>query len=138
MNLELLKRRWYYFAPAILVLVPLLLTGFFSLKYGYSMAESWTTMRHMGQTGTRYAQKFDERKFGQIRPGMDGRQVYQTMGMQPMEGHANGGLEWRYSLPAENAAFYHERIVIMEPDTTKGPVVKRLVKRIAPPPPPPL
>lgn len=138
MNLEFLKRRWYYFAPVILVLVPLLLTVFISMKYGYSMSESWTAVRHIGQTGTRFAQKFEERNFNKIRPGMDGRQVYQTMGMQPMEGHANGGLEWKYSLPSGGAAFFHERVVIMEPHPTKGPVVKQVIKRIHTPPPSPV
>ena len=129
MNLELLKRRWYYFAPLILVLVPLLLTVFFSLKYGYSMGESFTAVQHMGQTGTRYAQKFEERNFDKLRPGMDGRQVYQTMGpMQPLEGQ--GGAEWKYTLPADNAPYYHERTVIMEPDAQKVPRVRQVIKRL--------
>ena len=128
MNLEFLKRRWYYFAPLVLVLVPLLMTVFVSMKYGYSMGESWTAVRHIGQTGTRFAQKYEERNFDKLRPGMDGRTVYQTMNMQPLEGQT--GSDWRYSLPADQAAYFHERTVIMEPDAQRIPRVKQVIKRL--------
>lgn len=126
--MDFLKRRWYYFAPLVLVLVPLLMTVFVSMKYGYSMGDSWTAVCHIGQTSTRFAQKYEERNFDKIRPGMDGRTVYQTMNMQPLEGQT--GREWKYSLPDGQAAYFHERTVLMEPDAQKIPRVKQVVKRL--------
>ena len=127
MNLELLKKRWYYFAPVILVLVPLLLMVYFSMTYGYSMGEAWKVVRHMGQSGTRFPVKYEERNFDKLRPGMDGRTVYQTMSVQPFEGQ--GGTDWKYSLPQDHAPYYHERLVIMEPDKNGVPRVKQVIKR---------
>lgn len=127
MNLDLLKKRWYYFAPVVLVLVPLLLTLYFSMTYGYSMSEAFNVVRHMGQSGTRFPVRYEERNFDKLRPGMDGRTVYQTMSVQPFEGQ--GGANWKYSLPKDHAPYFHERLVIMEPDKDGVPRVKQVVKR---------
>lgn len=127
MNLDLIKKRWYYFAPVVLVLIPLFLTVLISMKYGYSMGESWKAVQHMGQSGTRFPVKYEERNFDKLKPGMDGRQVYQTMSVQPFEGQ--GGTEWKYSLPLDHAPYFHERLVIMEPDKSGVPKVKQVIKR---------
>lgn len=127
MNLELLKKRWYYFAPAVLVLIPLVLTLVFSMKFGYSMGDSWLAVQHMGQSGTRYPVKFEERNFDKIKPGMDGRTVYQTMSIQPLEGA--GGDEWKYSLPQDHAPYFHERLIIMQRGADGVPRVKQVIKR---------
>jgi hypothetical protein len=127
MNMDLLKKRWYYFAPVILLLIPLALTLIFSMKFGYSMGESWKAVQHMGQSGTRYPVKFQERNFDKIKPGMDGRTVYQTMSIQPLEGA--GGDEWKYSLPQDHAPYFHERLIIMERDKDGVPRVKQVIKR---------
>ncbi len=128
MNLAFLKQRWYYFAPLILVLVPLVLTLGISMRYGYSIGDSWTAVQHIGQTGTRYPIRFEERNFSKLKPGMDGRTVYQTMTIQPLEGQ--GGNEWKFSLPQNHAPYFHERLVIMEPDADRIPRVKQVIKRL--------
>ena len=127
MNLDTLKQRWYYFAPCVLVLIPLVLVVVFSMRFGYSMSESWQAVQHMGQSGTRYPIRFEEGNFDKIKPGMDGGTVYQTMTIQPLEGQ--GGSDWKYSLPVEHAPYYHERLIVMEPDAQGVPRVKKVVKR---------
>ena len=126
MNLDLLKRRWYYFAPIVLLVIPILLFFGAKMKYGYSASEAWQSVMHMGQSNTRYAQKFSERGFEKITPGMDGRQVFQSIGV-PLEGQ--GGLEWHYSFAGDGAKYFHERTVIFVRDAQNVPRVKNLVKR---------
>ena len=127
MNMDLLKKRWYYFAPAVLVLIPLALTLIFSMKFGYSIGDSWQAVQHMGQSGTRYPVKYDEYNFSKITPGMDGRTVYQTMNIQPLEGAS--GDEWKYTLPQDHAPYFHERLIIMERGKDGVPRVKQVIKR---------
>lgn len=127
MNFDTLKKRWYYFAPAVLLLIPLLLVLVFSMRFGYSMSESWLAVQHMGQSATRYPIRYEERNFEKLKPGMDGRTVYQTMSIQPFEGQS--GLEWKYSLPLEHSPYFHERLVIMEKDGKGVPRVTQVIKR---------
>ncbi|MBX7209458.1 MAG: hypothetical protein K1X78_14170 [Verrucomicrobiaceae bacterium] len=127
MKFETLKQRWYYFAPVVLLLIPLVLVAVFSVRFGYSVSESWLAVQHMGQSGTRYPIRYEERNFEKLKPGMDGRTVYQTMTVQPLEGQ--GGNEWKYSLPLEHAPYFHERLVIMQPDAQGVPRVNRVIKR---------
>jgi hypothetical protein len=126
--LDSLKRRWYYFAPATLLLIPVLVMLYYMMSMGYGLEESWVALQNMGRSNTRYTQKYTESKFGSIQPGMDGRTVYQTMEMQPFEGQA--GLVWKYSLPQGDAKVYHERTVLFERDKNNVPRVVRTVKRL--------
>jgi hypothetical protein len=130
MNLDLLKRRWYYFAPAVLLLIPLFLLLGATLKFGYSVGEAWQTVLHMGQSNTRYAQKFSESAFEQIKPGMDGKTVFQMIGV-PLEGQS--GLEWHYSFGGNGAKYFHKRVVIFVRDVQNVPRVKSMVKRFETP-----
>lgn len=127
MNLEFLKRRWYYLAPAVLLLVPMVMVLFYSAKFGYSVSESWTAVRHFSSSATRYGQKFSERQFSRIKPGLDGRQVFELVGV-PLEGQDR--LDWHYSFPQSGAQAYHERVVLFERNPkTSIPFVKSVIKR---------
>lgn len=126
--LETLKRRWYYIAPAVLILIPVLMMLYYVVTMGYGFDESWVALQNMGRSNTRYTQKFTESSFSKIVPGMDGRTVYQAMGMQPFEGQA--GLVWKYSLPQDGAEVYHERTVLFAYDKNHVPRVVRTVKRL--------
>lgn len=133
MNFDTLKKRWYYFAPAVLLLIPLLLVLVFSMRFGYSMSESWLAVQHMGQSATRYPIRYEERNFEKLKPGMDGRTVYQTMSIQPIEGVRPDTdwvtADWKYSLPQEHSPYFHERLVIMEKDGKGVPRVTQVIKR---------
>lgn len=128
MNLDLIKRRWYYFAPVVLLLIPVLLVLLFSFKFGYGMSEAWRAVQHMGQSSTRYTQRFAERNFDKVRPGMTAKQVYDIMSIQPFERH--GDTKWEYSLPQDGAQYFHERTLLLERDPkTNIPIVKQVIKR---------
>lgn len=127
MNLESFKRHWYYFAPAVLLLVPTLMILFYSAKFGYSLSESWEAVRHFGTSATRYGQQFSDRQFDRISPGLDGRQVFELVGV-PLEGQDR--LDWHYSFPQSGAQCYHERVVLFERNPkTNVPHVKGVIKR---------
>ncbi|MBL9132935.1 MAG: hypothetical protein JNG86_17130, partial [Verrucomicrobiaceae bacterium] len=61
-----------------------------------------------------------------IRPGIDGKQVFNLVGV-PFEGQ--GGLRWEYSLPQGDAKYYHERAVLFTRDAQNVPRVKKVVSR---------
>lgn len=102
MNSAFFKKNWYLLTPATILLVPALIALFCMVNYGYSFSESMKYISHIGSTGTRYSQEFSERKFKMLRPGMDGRSVYNVI-RNPMERNMPEDTEWRYSLPASGA-----------------------------------
>lgn len=124
----MLKRNWYFIFPLLLIGLPVLLTGWYSLNYGYDFANAWEAVRHFGSSGTRYTQNYSESNFDKIRPGVDARTVYQIMGMQPFE-RRNNDTEWYYSFAQGDAKYYHERVVIFERDKLDIPRVKAVVKK---------
>lgn len=120
------QRNWYYFTPAVIVAIPLLMGVVSMANWGYSFKESMSALMHFGSTDTRYAIKFTEDRFRQVRPGMRGDQVFNAVGV-PFEGQ--GGLEWKYSLPENKATYFHERTVIFERDAQNVPKVKSVIRR---------
>lgn len=127
MNKEFFKKNWYFFTPALIVVIPLLMVLYCSLNYGYSLSESTRAVMNFGSTGTRHSQGFSERKFKLVRVGMDVKSVFNTIA-NPMERLEND-TRWRYSLPASGVSYYHERTLIFERDKNGVPRVKQRISR---------
>ena len=130
MNSAFLKKNWYLFTPAAILLIPLLMVLFCSINYGYSLTDSMKAVRYFGSTSTRYGQGYSERKFKMVRVGMDGRAVYNTI-KNPMQGNEPGAdvAKWQYSLPGSGTEYYHERVVVLEKDKNGIPRVKERISR---------
>lgn len=128
MNAAFLKKNWYLLTPAAIVLIPALMVLFCSVNYGYGLSESLKAVRYFGSTGTRYAQGFSERKFKLVKPGMDGKSVYNTL-RNPMERNMPEDTEWKFSLPASGTNYYHERTLVFEKDKNGIPRVKQRISR---------
>lgn len=124
----MLKKNWYLLTPLALILIPALLFAHYTTKFGYETADALNATRYFLVSGTRYTANYAEVNFRRLRPGMDGRTVYQVMGMQPFERHDNDS-RWIYALPKPGATAYHERVVVLERDAANVPRVKELVKR---------
>ena len=128
----MLKKNWYLLTPLLLVILPALTWLYYFGVFGYSPSEATEALTHFFQSSTRYAGSAKD-KFDFIKPGMDGRTVYEKIGM-PFEGQT--GLEWRYSLPTGTTPYYHQRKIIFE--RVNGiPRVKALVKDFHTPEPTP-
>ncbi|HCN29813.1 MAG TPA: hypothetical protein DIT64_13925 [Verrucomicrobiales bacterium] len=123
----MLKKNWYLLLPLLLVALPGLLFGYYTLSYGYGPKDAWNATRYFLQSGTRYTQKYEEYNFSRLRNGTDGRGVYQIMKMQPFERHDNDS-RWIYSLPKPGSTAYHERVVLLQRDKDNVPRVKGLVR----------
>lgn len=123
----MLKKNWYLLLPLLLIAVPGLLFGYYSLSHGYKPADAWNATRYFLQSGTRYTQNYSETNFARLRPGMDGRTVYEVMRMQPFERHDSDS-RWLYSLAKPGATAYHERVVVLERDKDNVPRVKTLLR----------
>jgi hypothetical protein len=121
------KRNWYLFTPLILIVVPALVLAFYMGSYGYEFGEAREALQHFVQSSTRYSQGYSDTKFGSIRPGMDGRRVFEVVGL-PFERHDNDA-QWIYSLPKGTTPYYHERIILFDRDKNNVPHVKAVVKR---------
>lgn len=121
------KKNWYLFLPLLLIAIPGLLFGYYSTSYGYPPKEAWNATRYFLQSGTRYTQKYNELNFKRLKPGMDGRMVYQIMQMQPFERHDDDA-RWVYSLAKPGYTAYHERVVLMARDKDNVPRVKGFVR----------
>jgi len=130
MNSAFVKKNWYFFTPAVIIIIPALMVVFCTVKYGYSVPDSINAVFHIGSTGTRYSMGFSERNFSLVRPGMDGRTVYSTI-RNPMEGNDPSAdvANWRYSLPASGAGYYHERTIVFVKDKNGVPRVKQRISR---------
>ena len=62
-----------------------------------------------------------------VRPGMDGRQVFELID-KPFERHDNDAI-WIYSGPTNSASpYYHERKVLFTRDAKNIPRVQKVVK----------
>lgn len=128
MNSAFFKKNWYLLTPALIVLIPLLMAVYCTISYGYSFSESMKAVRYFGSTSTRYSQGFTERNFKLVRLGMDGRSVYNVI-KNPMQRNMPEDTEWRYSLPGSGTEYYHERVLILEPDKNGVPRVKQKISR---------
>lgn len=122
------KKNWYLFTPLLLVAIPVIIYGYYTVSVGYAPKDAMNATKYFLVSGTRYAMDYNELNFNRLQPGMDGRQVYQTMGKQPSERHDND-TRWVYSLPKPGSQAYHERVIIMERDKQNVPRVKELVRR---------
>lgn len=123
----MLKKNWYLLLPFVLFALPGLLFGYYTLSHGYNSADAWKATRHFLKSGTRYTQNYSETNFARLRPGMDGRTVYEVMGMQPFERH-DDDTRWLYTLAKPGATAYHERVVVLERDKKNVPRVKTVVR----------
>ena len=128
MNSAFIKKNWYFFTPAAILIIPALMVVFCTVNYGYSLPESMKSVLHFGSTSTRYSQGFSEHKFKLLRVGMDARSVFDTI-KAPMERNMPEDTEWRFSLPGSGASYYHERTIIMQQDKNGVPRVKQRVSR---------
>ncbi|MBL9113421.1 MAG: hypothetical protein JNJ83_00325 [Verrucomicrobiaceae bacterium] len=116
--LQTLKKNWYFLVPAVLVAVPLLITVYISTKYNYSMGDAWVVFQTSTKAKTKFqSQKYTERGFAKVQPGMTGRDVFEILGV-PLERH-DDDTRWHYSLPVSGAGYYHERTIILQPGTGK-------------------
>lgn len=122
-----LKKNWYYFAPAVLLVIPALIMLYYIVSFGYTPGDAWKALRHFGASHTRYAQKYSEDHFNRILPGMGGRDVFELVGV-PFERRDKDAL-WFYSFPQGDTPYYHERVVVFERNAKNEPIVKSLIKR---------
>lgn len=122
------KRNWYLFTPLILVVIPVLIFAYYTFSFGYRTTDAMNATKHFLTSSTRYPMNYDEMRFGRLRAGMDGRQVFDTMGKQPFERQDND-TRWVYALPNPGARAYHERVIVMERDGQSILRVKSLVRR---------
>lgn len=122
----MLKKNWYLFTPLAIVGLPAFLLSFYILSYGYPVNEAVEAVSHFLKSSTRYSMKYSADHFSRIRPGMDGKQVFDYLGV-PFE-RRNNDAEWLYSLPQGSAKSYHERKIIFERDAKNVPHVKEVVK----------
>ena len=130
MNSAFIKKNWYFFTPAAILIIPALMVVFCTVNYGYTIPDSINAVFHVGSTGTRYSMGFSEHKFSLVKIGMDGKTVFDTI-KNPMEGNDPGAdlANWRYSLPASGAGYYHERIIVLAKDKNGIPRVKQRISR---------
>jgi hypothetical protein len=130
MNSAFIKKNWYFFTPAAILIIPALMVVFCTVNYGYTIPDSINAVFHVGSTGTRYSTGFSEHKFSLVKIGMDGKTVFDTI-KNPMEGNDPGAdlANWRYSLPASGAGYYHERIIVLAKDKNGIPRVKQRISR---------
>ena len=130
MNSAFVKKNWYMFTPAAILVIPALMVVFCTINYGYSIPDSINAVFHVGSTGTRYSMGFSEHKFSLVKIGMDGNTVFETI-RNPMEGidPSAAVANWRYSLPASGAGYYHERTIVLAKDKSGVFRVKQRISR---------
>lgn len=127
-----LKNKTWFLIPAVIIVLPLMLAAWYMLAYGYAWSDAMGSVLHFGGCKTRYAQKFSESSLNRVKPGMKGDEVFKLIGA-PMEGHLIDGKPapvWKYSLPRDGAAYYHERAVIFHVPPGKPPTVKSVLRRL--------
>lgn len=106
-------KKWYFIVPIALLCTPLLMTFYISASYGYNFDESLQVLQAIGKSETKFQPlKFSESRFRQIEPGMNGRDVFEKIGV-PLERHDNDS-RWAYSLPVGGAQYYHERTIVLD------------------------
>lgn len=121
------KKNWYLFTPLILIAIPALLMGYYMGVSGYNFENAKQATLHFAQSSTRYSQGFSEDQLTYVRPGMEGRKVFELLGM-PFERHDNDA-EWLYSLPTGATPYYHERLILFNRDNSGTLRVKEVVRR---------
>ena len=116
-----LKKNWYLVIPAALLGAPLLMALYISVSYDYTFGESVECLKAMGKERTKFAPfGYSESEFKRIAPGMSGRDVFELVN-KPIERHDNDTV-WLYSVPVDNAPFYHERTVLMDKGKVTGTI----------------
>lgn len=122
----MLRKNWYLFTPLAIVGLPSLILAYYILSFGYPVGEAVEATSHFLQSSTRYAMKYSDNHFSRIKPGMDGRQVFEWVGV-PFE-RRNNDEEWLYSLPNGLTKYYHERKILFARDKNNVPRVKEVVR----------
>jgi len=121
-------KNWYLFTPLTPIAIPAAIYVYYISGMGYEGTDAINATKHFLLSGTRYTMEYDERNFERLKPGMDGRQVFEMLKKQPFERQDND-TRWVYSLPKPGAQAYHERVVIMQRDPQNVLRVKEVVKR---------
>ncbi len=122
----MLKKNWYMFTPLLLIGLPAFILAYYILAFGYPLNEAIEATSHFLQSKTRYSMKYSDSHFARIKPGMDGRQVFEWLGV-PFE-RRNNDTEWLFSLPQGSTKYYHERKVILGKDKSGIPRVTEVVR----------
>ncbi len=116
--MNLLKKYWYVVLAVLMMLTPVVMVGYISIAYRYSVADAWVAFKTMGEENTKFQHlKFTEANFAKITPGMRGSEVFELLGL-PLERQQEDTI-WRYSVPVDGAKYYHERVIRMEKGTGK-------------------
>jgi hypothetical protein len=122
----MLKKNWYLFAPVAVLGLPALILAYYLFSFGYGLDDSIKATTHFVQSSTRYSLKFDELRFRRVVPGLDGRQVFELLGV-PFE-RRDSDTVWVYALGAGTAKAHHERLVIFARDNKGIPRVSKTVR----------
>jgi len=122
----MLKKNWYLFTPLAIIGIPAFLLAYYILAIGYPINEAVEAVSRFMQSSTRYSMKYSANHFSAVKPGMDGKQVFDLLGV-PFERRDNDA-QWLYSLPQGSAKCYHERKIIFDRDAKNVPHVKEVVK----------
>jgi hypothetical protein len=122
--MNLLKKYWFVILPISLLCLPLIMVGYTKMTYGYSWAESTEVLRAIGKNNTKFQEtKYEERKFRRIEPGMNGRDVFELVGV-PLERNMPDDTVWRYSVNVGGTGYFHERTLKMERGIVKEVIIR--------------
>lgn len=122
--MTLLKKYWFVILPISLICLPLIMVGYTMMAYGYSWADSLEVVKATGKNNTKFQEtKYVERNFRKIEPGMNGRDVFELVGV-PLERNMPDDTVWRYSVNVGGTGYFHERTLKMERGIVKDVIVK--------------
>ena len=120
------KKNWYLFTPLAVLGLPALILAYYTVSFGYGLDDAIKATTHFIKSGTRYALKYDDLRFRRVVPGLDGRQVFELLGV-PFERRDNDTI-WVYALGSGSATAHHERLVIFARDSKGIPRVSKTVR----------
>lgn len=88
-----------------------------TVRYGYSLSDSYLTLLTTGQNATRYGPGYSDRQLAGVRIGMSREEVLTILG-EPLERYSymESNQCWRFSLPASPSGHYHNRSVSFSQD----------------------
>jgi hypothetical protein len=122
----MLKKNWYLFLPVGVLGLPALILAYYVLSFGYGLDDAIKATTHFLASSTRYAMKYDDLRFRRVVPGLDGRQVFELLGV-PFE-RRDDDTVWVYALGNGTASGHHERNIIFARDSKGVPRVTKTVR----------
>jgi hypothetical protein len=126
----MLKKYWFVLLPVFLLCLPLVMVGVTMSKYGYSWSEAVEVVKATGKNNTKFQEtKYTERSFRKVEKGMNGREVFELLGV-PLERGGKDDTVWRYSVNVGGTGYFHECTLIMKP---YGAAVEEVVCRFSQP-----